>query len=75
MGTMRIMGTTGDTKLIWDADNTDETDAARRMFTDLRGKGFLAFRVVGEKGRKGEQITTFDADAERIIMAPPMVGG
>ena len=73
-GELRILDRTGDTKIIWDSAQDDEVAAARKMFTDLRKKGYLAY-TVGKKGEKGEVITTFDPDAERIIMAPAMVGG
>lgn len=70
-----IMGRDGDTKLIWDRRNPDEVDNARRTFTDLRAKGYLAFSVKGEQGEKGSQLATFDPEAERMIMVPPMRGG
>ena len=72
---MAIMGKQGDSKLIWDKNNPDEVANARRTFDDLRSKGFLAFRVIGKTGDKGDQMTAFDADAERIIMVPQMKGG
>ena len=74
-GTMAIMGRKGDVKQMWDRDNADEVAAARKTFTDLRGKGFLAYRAEGRDGRKGEVITEFDPDAERVILVPPVQGG
>lgn len=73
-GTLHVMDGTGDTKLIWDSENADEVDAARALFDRLRGNGYLAF-AVKKSGDKGEQITTFDRHAEKIILAPPMRGG
>jgi hypothetical protein len=64
----------GDTKLIWNKNNADEVSNAKRTFDDLRKKGFLAFKVTDD-GSKGEQINDFDANVERMIMVPPMVGG
>jgi hypothetical protein len=64
----------GDTKLIWDKSNADEVENAKRTFDDLKKKGFAAFKVVGE-GAKGEQLFSFDSNAERIIMVPQMRGG
>ncbi len=32
-------------------------------------------KAEGKKGDKGEQIRTFDPDAERIILVKPLVGG
>lgn len=64
----------GDTKLIWNKDNRDEIDNARRTFDDLRKKGFSAF-AVKKDGEKGEQIFSFDERAEKLIMVPQMRGG
>lgn len=69
-----ILDRTGDTKLIWSKENEDEVDAARETFKRLRKKGYLAYKVKRD-GEKGEQIHEFDADAERIILAPAMKGG
>jgi hypothetical protein len=65
---------TGDTKLIWDPDKAAEVDAARAMFDSLKKKNYLAYRV-DRKGEKGEVIKEFDPNAEKIILAPQMVGG
>ena len=73
-GEMRVMGKEGDLRVTWNSRDTDEVAAARAQFDDLRGKRFLAFRVTGDGG-KGEQITEFDADAQKLILAPPMAGG
>lgn len=73
-GEMRIMGRTGDTRIIWSPDNEEEVKAAKRTFDDLRKKRFVAFRV-GSGGSKGEQIDEFDPGAEKLILAPPMAGG
>lgn len=71
-----IMGREGDTKVIWNPQNTDEVENARRTFVDLRAKGYLAFRVQAEGGDKGEQITEFDPQAGKmILMVPQMRGG
>lgn len=67
--------TPGDTKLMWDADNKDETEAARATFDRLTGKGFVAFKAEGKDGHKGEQIRRFDPAIERIILIPAMQGG
>lgn len=65
---------TGDTKLIWDPSKAVEVDSARAMFNDLKKKGYSAY-AVDRKGEKGEVITKFDPDVEKIILAPPTVGG
>ena len=55
----------GDTKLIWDRNNRDEVDSARRTFDELKKKGFAAF-AVRANGDKGEQIYIFDDHAEKM---------
>lgn len=72
---MSIMSLKGDTKVLWDKRNPDEVANARRTFDELKKKGYAAFRVNGKEGEKGEQMATFDPDAERMIMVPPMKGG
>jgi hypothetical protein len=74
-GELAILDKTGDTKLMWTVGNQVEMDAAKELFEKLRKKGYLAYKAVGEKGDKGEQLTAFDPEAGRIIMVPQMVGG
>lgn len=74
MSEMRIMGPKGDTKLIWDADNDDEVKNARRTFDDLRCKGYTAYSVK-KSGEKKKVVKEFDANAEKLILVPAMVGG
>lgn len=71
---MRTMGTSGDTKVIWDSEQEDEVENARSTFDNLRKKGYAAF-AVGVKGAKAEQIHKFDPEAEKLIMVPPVAGG
>ncbi len=73
-GIFEIMGSNGDTKIMWDKHNEDETEAARKLFKDLRAKGYLAFKAKKD-GSQGEPLTDFDAKVERLIMVPQMAGG
>jgi hypothetical protein len=73
-GELAVMDTSGDTKIMWDSGNKDEVDNARETFNRLKKKGYLAYTIKG-KGDKGEVIKEFDPEAERIIMAPPAIGG
>lgn len=75
MSELAVMDKSGDTKTIWDKDNPAEVEAARAMFDKLKGeKKYIAYSVKAD-GKKGEVMQAFDAAAEKIIMAPPMVGG
>jgi len=71
---MRTLGTSGDTKLVWDSEQEDEVENARRTFDNLKAKGFAAF-AVGAKGAKAEQVRAFDPNAEKLIMVPAVAGG
>lgn len=71
---MRTMGTSGDTKILWDADNEDEVAERPLGVSDLRKKGYAAFAVAA-KGKQGEKITEFDPEAESLIMVPAIQGG
>lgn len=73
-GELAILDHTGDTKILWNPDNEDETKVAETSFKTLRKKGYSAF-MVKKDGEKGELIHDFDPDAGRIIMAPALVGG
>jgi hypothetical protein len=73
-GVLCILDRTGDTKIIWDPAKQDEVDVAKKSFSDLIAKGYRAFKVAAS-GNKGEQIREFDPKAEKIILAPALVGG
>jgi hypothetical protein len=65
----------GDVKLMWDRTKADEVEAAQSTFDKLIKKGYAAFLVKDNDGNKGEKITKFDPNAERIIMISPIAGG
>lgn len=74
MSELVILDQTGDTKVMWSKDNQDEVDAAKETFSRLKKKGYWAY-AVKKNGDKGEVVQDFDPDAEKLIMAPRMVGG
>jgi hypothetical protein len=69
-----VMDRTGDTKIVWDSGNADDVAAAKDTYDKLKKKGYMAY-TVKRNGDKGEVIHDFDAEAEKIILAPRMVGG
>ena len=72
---MDVLDHTGHTKHIWDSDNEDEVAAMRTLFTTLtREKGYRAYHV-GRGGDQGEPMTSFDEEAESMILTPAMRGG
>lgn len=72
---MAIMGKSGDFKIIWDKTITEEVEAARRAFAELKAQGYAAFAVKGENGEKDVQLHEFNPNAERVILSPALVGG
>ncbi len=73
-GMLAILDTTGDTRLSWDRSKPKDVEDAKKVFDELTRKGFAAF-LVGRLGRKNKKITEFRADAEKIILIPPIAGG
>lgn len=75
MGTMSMMGSKGDIRMTWDPRVPVEVQLAREQFNSAtKERHMLAYRVRAN-GERGERITEFDPDAERIILAPQMAGG
>jgi len=75
MNIMHVLDRAGDTQITWDHTRPEEVGAARATFNRLKQDNrYLAYKV-NPGGNKGEVITEFDPDAEKIILAPPMVGG
>lgn len=71
---MRVIDSSGDTKIIWDPAEEAEVTQARQTFAGLKEQGYIAYQV-DVKGRKGDVVDTFDPDAEKLILAPPISGG
>jgi len=74
MGTMNRLGPQGDVKVVWDCDNEDEVELARKQFDEAMKKDFTAYRVK-KGGKKSQKITKFDPDAEQVILVPVVEGG
>lgn len=74
MHEMQVMDPSGHTTTAWDPDIPAEVDAARATFEAMTGKGYQAFHV-GRRGQQAERMTTFDPDAEQMILIPQLRGG
>lgn len=74
-GVMVNLNETGDTKIIWDLGIDAEVAHARAAYDKAMKDGYMAYKVTGEKGEKGEVMHGFNPKAERIILAPPLQGG
>jgi len=71
---MRYLSKEGDTKIVFDPDNDEESDAAEEQFDNLISKGFTAYKVKKD-GSQGKKIEKFDRSAGRIILVPKLGGG
>lgn len=75
MGTMNILSMEGDESVTWDKDDPESVEKARRKFLEFLGerKG-MAIRM-NKDGEKGDKMTDFDPEAERVILMPLIAGG
>lgn len=73
MGEIRQLARVGDMKISWNSENEKEVTVAREIFDKRIKESWTAFREKG--GFKGDKIRTFDPDAERIVLVPPISGG
>jgi hypothetical protein len=64
----------GDLRIIWDSDKPAEVEHARKTFDEFKSKGYLAYSV-SKGGERGEVLNKFNPEAEKLILAPRMVGG
>lgn len=71
---MRILNDKGDERITWVKDNGRQAKKAKEQFEKLIGKDYKAYSV-DASGKKKNQITEFDVDAEEIIMIPPTSRG
>ncbi len=74
-GSMAVLGANGHTNLVWDRTKEEEVEGARDMFSAIKNEGYMAYKLEGQDGRKGEVISEFDPNAERIVLTPPLQGG
>lgn len=65
---MSVLGSSGDTKYIWDPDNPHEVEAAREHFHHMREKGFLVFKL--KAWIKTKKVTKFDPKDKRYAYVP-----
>lgn len=73
-GEMRVLDESGDLKIMWDSDKSDEVKHARDTFDKMKAKGYSAFSVK-KSGEPGRTLSEFDPDIEAMILVPRIVGG
>jgi hypothetical protein len=73
-GSLCILDDSGDSRIQWDRNSSEQVKAAQARFDELKAKRYLAYKV-DAKGGQGEVIDKFDPSAERIILHQQMIGG
>ena len=65
MGEMAIMGTEGDVKQMWNAENPEEVAVAKITFDKLTKKGYKAF-LVKKDGEKVNRLMSLTLTLRRL---------
>jgi len=74
---MEVLDVTGHTTRKWDSSNEAEMRQVQRIFDDLTRKGYKAFAFSkgADDGMTGHPRGTFDPEAEKMLMVPPIQAG
>ena len=72
--TMKILSESGDDRIVWDVEDSEESQHAKNKFDELIKKGYKAYSV-DLNGKKNIRIEEFDVEAEEILMVPPTAKG
>lgn len=82
MGVLKIMGQSGDRVVEWDATALETQDPtgleslkeAERIVEEYQEKGVPIFQIAS-RGQKAQRATSFNPNAEEIIIGVPLAGG
>ena len=71
-GTMEIIGQ--NVRLVtWDLADPATVEEAKQAFASATGNGMMAY--TDNKGKELQHTKTFDPNAEKIVLMPPLAGG
>jgi hypothetical protein len=67
----------GDKRIVWDANDLDQINEAKRMFDDAIQQGLVPYRVGINGKATSEVMDEFDPEAEEVLFLPTnlIVGG
>ena len=72
MNEFKVLDPNGHTLTTWDAESPDQVERARRIFNELMGRGYRAFRMgAGE----GVPQRTFEPKDRETLLVPPIRAG
>lgn len=74
MNEFTILDPNGHTTTMWDPGSAEEVQRARRVFEEMRRRGYRAFRV-GKDGSPGLPRHSFDPKDDAMIFVPPIHAG
>jgi hypothetical protein len=74
-GIIQMINDQGDSRIMWDRRNRVEVDVAKAAFRAAIKGGAMVYKAEGKEGTRGEQVKTFSAEDERLIVVPAMQGG
>lgn len=75
---LEVLDATGHTTKKWDTANKAEMEVVQRIFADLTTKGYKAFAInkgAGDGATETEPRKTFDPEAKKMLMVPPIQAG
>ena len=74
MNEFTVLDPNGHTTTMWDPQSPAEVDRARRVFDEMRRRGYRAFRI-GKDGGPGEPRRSFDPKDDAMLFVPPIHAG
>ena len=74
MNEFTILDPNGHTTTMWDPGSVEEVERARRVFEEMRRRGYRAFRVAKD-GSPGLPRHSFDPKDDAMIFVPPIHAG
>lgn len=73
-GVIKIMGVSGDDRIVWDPEDESQVTKAKKRFKELLLQGYKAWKM-DDTGKKGVPIEEFDPSSGAILMAAALKGG
>lgn len=74
MNEFTVLDPNGHTTTMWDPQSPAEVERARRVFDEMRRRGYRAFRI-GKDGGPGEPRRSFDPKDDAMLFVPPIHAG
>jgi hypothetical protein len=73
MNEFKVLDPNGHTSTTWDTSSPEEVETARRIYNNLVGHGYRAFRMDGGAGEGPKR--AFDPKEKETLLVPPIRAG